>query len=145
MMKNIFLFFLFLTSVNFVFGQNKPIIFHTHTYVEMDIEKDILSKKYVLGTVTIDMSKNQVIIKSNNIEELYLIKKVTKYKEEGDNLSFSLECLNQKYIRVNVKYALAVRVMVFSKPIADDPGNYKAIKAYINFEIDKPLEAMGDF
>lgn len=133
------------TSINLVFGQDKPIIFHTHTYVEMDIEKDLLSKKYVLGTISLDIAKNKIVIKANNLEDIYTITEIVKQTREGDNLYLSFECLNKKYIRIDIKNEHAVRVMVFSKPIPNDPTNYRAIKAYINFEIDKPLEATGDF
>lgn len=134
-----------LKSVNLAFGQNKPVIFHTHTFVEMDIDKDLLTKKYVLGTISLDLAKNTIVIKANNLEDNYTIIEVVKHTKEGDNLYLSFECLNKKYIRIDIKDKHAVRIMVFSKPIPDDPTNYKAIKSYINFEINKPLEAMGDF
>ena len=137
------LFFVFATNI--CFGQDKPIIIHTHTFVEMDIDRDLLTKKYVLGTISIDIQNKKIIIKANNLESIYTIIEISKHSQEGDNAVLSFDCTNKTYIRLDIKNKHALRVMVFTKPIPNDPGNYKAIKAYINFEISKPLQAMGDF
>ena len=71
------------TSINLVFGQDKPIIFQAHKYVEMDIEKDLLSKKYVLGTISLDIAKKKIVIKANNLEDIYTITEIVKQTREG--------------------------------------------------------------